>query len=108
MSQQNVPIRKKIIILFVVAVANALGSGLAAIYFHPLFLALALGIPVICGLLIVSLKCPRCGHPVAKRTRRVFGVDWTYWGGFTFPSRCDNCGQTFLEGNRTSDVITSR
>jgi hypothetical protein len=92
-----VNVRRRLIILIALAVMNAVGSTLAAIYIHRSFVALAIGIPVACGIATLFLRCPRCGERVMKREYRAFGVTWTYWGGFTIPRSCAQCGLSFLE-----------
>jgi hypothetical protein len=39
-----------------------------------------------------SLTCPQCDKPLFQRSRRLFGVTWTYYSA-TFPRRyCTRCG----------------
>jgi hypothetical protein len=64
--------------------------GLASYYVNQAFASLAIGGPIICGLLMTLAKCPRCGWPILKKRTRTF----TYWGG-SIPGACQQCGLSF-------------
>lgn len=90
-----VPIKKKLIILLGLATVNFMGGLIAALEIDQGFAVVAFGVPILCGLLILTMKCPRCGYRVWKREQRAFGVTWTIWGGFTIPDSCASCGRSY-------------
>lgn len=47
------------------------------------------------GLYTLSLRCERCGTPMYKRRITLLGAEFSYWGGFTIPKNCSNCGKDF-------------
>jgi hypothetical protein len=98
--QHETPIKKKLIILTGLAFLNFMVGMALALEVHSGFALIAFGVPLVCGAIMVVMKCPRCGYPVLKRERRLFGVTWTYWGGFRIPSRCQNCGTSFEDARR--------
>lgn len=97
-------IRKKIIVLEVLALTNGFGGALAAAYVDRAFIFPAVAVPLACGLATLLLKCPRCKTRAMKRRYRAFNVAWTYWGGFTPPRECSNCGYSFEEEVGESNV----
>ena len=105
-----VPVKKKLIVLTALAAVNFMAGLIAALEIHQGFLVLVVGVPIVCGLAMFTVKCPRCGYPAWKREQRAFGVTWTVWGGFTFPNCCANCGRTFQDpsvilGGRSKAVV---
>jgi len=38
----------------------------------------------------MSLRCPRCGKSIYLNILRLFGIEWTYSGGFP-ERRCSRC-----------------
>jgi uncharacterized C2H2 Zn-finger protein len=94
---QATHVRKRLIVLGALAIVNGIGSVLAAVYLHPAFIAIAIGIPAACGVGMLLIRCPRCGQRVLKRQYHAFGVTWTYWGGFWIPDRCEKCGLDFRD-----------
>jgi hypothetical protein len=89
-------IRKRALIANGFAVMNSFGAmGGVALDFDQRFVWLAIVGAVGAGLYTVTLRCPRCGTPMMKRTARIFGMVFTYWGGFTIPKDCSQCGDRF-------------
>jgi hypothetical protein len=87
--------RKRLIVLTFVALINGVGGALAGVTDHPVMMVSGLGVALTCGALSLALRCPQCGQAAEKRKMRLFGEEWTYWGGFTWPRRCSNCGHRF-------------
>jgi predicted MFS family arabinose efflux permease len=50
--------------------------------------------PVAAGLYLLTLRCRVCGTPIYKRRVKLLGMEFTYWGGFTIPQNCSNCGSS--------------
>lgn len=88
-------IRTKLNLLVGVAIANGLLGFAAATNIHQGFVAYALGVWAACGIATLMIRCPRCGERAMRRKVRAFGTDWVYWGGFTMPKSCSNCGLSF-------------
>jgi len=95
-------VRQRLITLVSLAVINGLALIIAAIEFHSAFAILAIVVPAVFGAMTLAIRCPRCGHPVMKRNRRVAGERWSYWGGFTIPRNCPRCGLSFVDDNPES------
>jgi hypothetical protein len=76
---------------------GGLTALLAALYVHQGFVFLFFGIPAASGLAMISIRCPRCHQPALKRSTRILGTTWEYWGGFGVPARCSRCGLSFTE-----------
>jgi len=51
-------------------------------------------VPFIWGIILTSLRCPRCRHHVFKHEAKLFGVRWTYWSP-EMRERCIECGFPF-------------
>jgi hypothetical protein len=91
-TQSITAIRKRFLVLLVLAGSNFVAFVVAATILHPAFVTLALALPMVCGLLMLALRCPRCSTPVFRRVVRIGGVPWTVWGWFWFPRECSQCG----------------
>jgi hypothetical protein len=65
--------------------------GIAVPEYHAL-LVVGLVIALACAGYTFTLSCPRCGTPIFKRKVTIDGIDVTYWGGFTVPRNCSECG----------------
>ena len=87
--------RKRAFIAIGFAVMNFFGGMGLAEFVDSRFVWLAFLVPVGAGLYLLTLRCPRCGTPIGKRTGRVFDIEFTYWGGFAIPKNCSQCGDRF-------------
>jgi hypothetical protein len=87
-------VRKKSIYAMAIATLNFFGFIILATSISNFFAIFAVGAPFICGILLLSLRCPVCGQPMYKRKIRIFGEEITYWGGF-LPKRCSKCGNRY-------------
>jgi len=91
-TKSHVPVRKKAVILFVLVVVNFFGSLGLALFVDPRFVW-TLVLPVLFGVLSMTLKCEKCGKPLYKNRVELQGMSFTYWGGLNpFPRRCGQCG----------------
>jgi hypothetical protein len=92
-------VRKKAIELTASAFLSFVAGSVGAITIHSAFFVAAAAGPVICGLLLKRLRCPRCGNPIYRNEVHLFGVTWEYWGSFNPmpPSRCWKCSLSFRE-----------
>lgn len=89
-------LRKRAIIADLFIFLNFFGAmGFVALDFDQRFVWLGILAAVGAGLYTLTLRCPRCGTPMMKRTTRIFDVVFTYWGGFTIPKDCSQCGNRF-------------
>ncbi len=86
------PVRQKAFIAFVLCLANFFGSIILLDWLAPRFLWLAVVLPVTTGLYLLSLRCGKCHTPIFKRQTKSNGMTFTYWGGFTIPRKCSQCG----------------
>jgi hypothetical protein len=66
----------------------ALGLGSAV---YPWLMLLAIGLTVLAGVWLMSIKCEKCGYPVDRREVSIGGARFSYWT--PLPSRrCVKCG----------------
>jgi len=86
------PVAKKAMILIFVAFINFFGSMALALYVDQRYVLSAVLIPFLAGILLLTLKCERCGKRAYKNQVTVLGVTFTYWGGFLIPRTCTQCG----------------
>lgn len=79
-----------------------LAIGFAAISFFGFLMPMAIAsdafwptilIPIGAGFYLLWLRCPNCGTPIFKRRVRLLGEHFTYWGGFSVPKKCSQCGK---------------
>ena len=89
-------LRKRATIANLFVVLNFLGAmGFVALDFDQRLIWLAIIIAVAAGVYTLTLRCPRCGTPMMKRTVRIYDMVFTYWGGFTIPKNCSQCSDRF-------------
>jgi hypothetical protein len=86
------PIRKQAFVALFLAGINFIGFLALSTTISSAFIWPAILIPVGIGLFLLSLRCPHCGHRYYKRKTKLFGVEFTYWGGF-IPKYCSHCGK---------------
>lgn len=92
----TVSLRKRAFIAGMFVVLNFLGAmGFIGLGFDQRLVWLAILVAAGAGIYTLSLRCPRCGTPMMKRTGRIFDMEFTYWGGFTIPKHCAQCGHRF-------------
>lgn len=85
-------VRKKALIALILAFVNGLGFLVLTVQFSNFFVVPFLGIIIIGGIYLLSLRCPRCSEQMYKRKMLLFDIEISYWGGF-LPMRCAHCGQ---------------
>jgi hypothetical protein len=94
----GMPIRKKAIILVALILVNFFGSLGLTLYVDQRFLWSVVLLPTLFALLLLALRCEKCGKPVYKNRINLLGVSFTYWGGFNpLPRKCTQCGFDFTE-----------
>src|SRR5213594_2889805 len=104
----TMPIRKKALILLALIFINFFGSLLLTLYVSQRFVWVLFAVPAVLALFLLTLRCERCGKPVYKRSAKILGVTFTYWGGFNpLPQKCDQCGFDFGE-RRGMDASAKR
>ena len=91
-SSRGMSQRKRALITIGFAVINSLGFMAFTISVSPSFIWPTLLIPVGAGIYLLSLRCPDCGSRIYKRKVKLFGEEFTYWGGFV-PKKCSHCGK---------------
>jgi hypothetical protein len=64
----NAPVRKKFIVLTGLAFVNFFSCLIAAEYIHPAFVLPTFGIPILCAVAALALRCPQCGRIVPLHT----------------------------------------
>jgi len=105
-TKSRIPIRKLAIVLLILILSNFFGGSLLAVYYNQVFLWI-LALPIALSLWLVSLRCPRCRKPIYKKVKVVFGVTFTYWGGFNpIPDKCDRCQFDFGKIYQSKDAIS--
>ena len=88
MTRNRAILRGRIITVAWVIATIALGLGSAV---YPWLLVLAIGLTVLAGVWLMSIKCENCGYPVDKREVSIGGATFSYWT--PLPSRrCVKCG----------------
>ena len=93
-TEEKWSVRKKALYAIAIATLNFFGFMILATSVSNFFAIFAVGVPIICGIFLISLRCPVCGQLVYKRKTRLFGQEITYWGGF-LPKRCSKCGSRY-------------
>jgi hypothetical protein len=86
------PVRKKAIYAIAIGFLNFVGFMILAKNVDEAFLFAAILVAAMAGLYSLTLRCPNCGNRIYKRKVRLFGEEFTYWGGFV-PKRCSHCGE---------------
>lgn len=84
------PIRKQAFLAIFLAVINFIGFLTLSTIIDSIFIWPAILIPVGIGLFLLTLRCPSCGHRYYKRKTKLFGIEFTYWGGL-IPRYCSHC-----------------
>lgn len=96
MSERKAPrsmsVRKRAIIALSLGLMNAIGFLWWGVLADSRLVWGAVVAIVVTGIYGLSLRCPKCGTPIAKRKVRVLGETFTYWGGFWVPRECSRCG----------------
>jgi hypothetical protein len=82
--------RKRAFFAIAVAFINFFGFLILTMNINGIFILPAILVPVGAGLYLLSLRCPNCGNRIYKRKVKLFGEEFTYWGGF-IPTRCAHC-----------------
>jgi ribosomal protein S27E len=80
---------------------NLFALIVAAVELHWGFFIAGIGVVIVFGLAMRNVRCPRCGQAVIKRQTQAFGVKWSHYGSFGIPTRCANCGLSFVEDRGT-------
>jgi hypothetical protein len=83
--------RKRAFYAIAIAVMNFFGFLILTLYAHSAFIWPTILVPVAVGLYLLSLRCPNCGNRIFKRKVKIFGEEFTYWGGFSVPRSCSRC-----------------
>lgn len=99
LSAGTVATKKKAIVLVFLAFINFLGGMGLTLYVDQRFVLIAILIPMLCGLLLLTLRCERCGKPLYRNQVRILGVNFTYWGGVRIPRVCSQCGLDFASSS---------
>lgn len=77
---------------------NFFGSLGLTLYVDQRFLWSLVVFPTAFALLLLRLRCERCGKPVYKNRANMLGVTINYWGGLNpLPRSCAECGFHFTE-----------
>ncbi len=85
-------IRKRAFLALFLVVINFGGFLALATNINSTFIFPAILVPVGIGLYLLSLRCPYCGNRYYKRKTKLFGMEFTYWGGL-IPRHCSHCGK---------------
>ncbi len=88
-------LRQKAFLSFLFGTVGLLVSLLLTMYVDQRFLWLATVFLIAVGVYGFTLRCKNCGEFMGKRKIRIFGVEFTYWGGLTIPRTCLRCGAHF-------------
>jgi hypothetical protein len=88
-------LRKRAFIALALGMMNFVGGVVLGSMLDHRFWWIAGVSPVAAGLYLLTLRCDRCRTPMYKRRVKLLGMDFTYWGGFTIPRKCSNCGNAF-------------
>ena len=91
----NMSLRQKALFSFIFGSAGLLISLLLSMYVDQRFLWLAIICFIAVGTYGFILRCKNCGEFMGRKKIRIFGVELTYWGGFTIPRTCSRCGAQF-------------
>ena len=89
-------LRRRALIAGLFVALNFFGAmGFVALGIDQRLVWLAILIAVGASIYTLTLRCPRCGTSMMKRTGQIFDIEFTYWGGFTIPKHCSKCGLKF-------------
>lgn len=91
-----VSLRKRLLLAFLFVLVNFIGSSGLTIYVDQRFIWLVILLPMGAGIYTLTLRCPNCGEFMIKKKIKIWGMEFTYWGGFTIPKNCSRCGKRFL------------
>lgn len=89
--------RKKALYAIALGAINFFGFIILTTTVSQYFIIPTIGVPLICGIFLLSIRCEACGHLIYKRKTRIFGEDITYWGG-VIPKKCPACGKDLISG----------
>ena len=85
-----VPMRKKLLVLYIIWFISGSLLALGSMYLTPYFLIPLFGTQVAIGILSLSIRCPECKQPVLKQKMKLFNFAFTYWGCL-IPKKCHHC-----------------
>lgn len=88
---EEVSLRRRSLYALLLAGLNFIGFAILTVNVSHAFGWPMVLIPVVAGLYLLSLRCPRCGTPIYKRKATLAGIELTYWGGWRIPRRCSSC-----------------
>jgi hypothetical protein len=98
MSMINWAVRKKMIVLQLVAYLNFFGGfGIWGMTGHQAWFLAGVAVVLAAAVGLGLIRCPRCHNFAYQLTTRFAGVSWTYWGGNPFPPHCAVCHLDFRE-----------
>jgi hypothetical protein len=84
------PVRKKALVLVFLMVTNLVGGLGLALAVDARLIWIAVILPALFGLLLATLRCPRCGEAVFRRKAVVRAGESTL--SFGIPGACSKCG----------------
>ncbi len=88
--KSKVSTRKRAFYAIALAALNFFGFLILTINVNGAFIWPTILVPVGAGLYLLTLRCPSCGNRIYKRKAKLFGEEFTYWGGL-LPRRCSHC-----------------
>lgn len=91
---QKISVREKAVALMFLMIINLIGTLGWTLSVDPRLWP-TVSIPTLAGLLLLTLRCGRCGKRVYTNGVRFFNIPRTDWGGFGLPRKCTQCGLDF-------------
>jgi len=93
---KTVPVRKKALILLFSLLVNLLAVGFD-VAIHQRVSWSSLILPTLFAVLLLTLRCNRCGKFVYANMSSIIGSPFTYNGWPIIPGTCAQCGKDFAE-----------